>query len=180
MKRSAFPRQRWALSGVLVSIVWLCVSAASAQVPNIEGTYKLMGRRLPDGTTQPSPAIVGLITYTKHYRSFQLIWTEPDGKIYSLSSGATYELSPTQYTETLLFFTETDQISGKGTSSNRERVSRSTSVTMKEGRIEFKLPFDPPTLVFEGNRITATAQSGIFARGVPAAEGRVDVWEKVD
>jgi hypothetical protein len=51
---------------------------------------------------------------------------------------------------------------------------------MKDGRIEFKLLFDPPTLVFEGNRVTATAQSGIFARGVPAPEGRVDVWEKVD
>ena len=39
---------------------------------------------------------------------------------------------------------------------------------MEGGRIQFKLPFDPPAVVFEGNKITATA------------EGRfVDVWEKV-
>jgi hypothetical protein len=110
----------------------------------------------------------------------QLLWTEPDGKIYSLSSGATYELTPELYTETLLFITENDQISGKGTSHDVSSHSRRMSVTRQDGRIEFKLPFDPPTFVFEGNRITATAQSGIFARSVPALEGRVDVWEKVD
>jgi hypothetical protein len=31
-----------------------------------------------------------------------------------------------------------------------------------------KAPFEPPSFVFEGNRLTATL------------DGRVDVWEKVD
>jgi len=39
---------------------------------------------------------------------------------------------------------------------------------MAGGRIEFKPPFDPPALVFEGNKITATLEGGF-----------VDVWEKV-
>ena len=41
-------------------------------------------------------------------------------------------------------------------------------MTVEDGRIQFKLPFDPPTLVFEGDTITATAPS-LF----------VDIWEKV-
>jgi hypothetical protein len=90
----------------------------AASTPTIEGTYKLISRRLPDGTMQLPSNIVGLMTYTKHYRSLQIMWTEPDGKIYSLSSGAIYELTPKQYTETLLFITENDQISGKGTRYN--------------------------------------------------------------
>ena len=39
---------------------------------------------------------------------------------------------------------------------------------MEGGRIEFKPPFDPPALVFEGNKMTATLEKEF-----------VDVWEKV-
>ncbi|HEX9655029.1 MAG TPA: hypothetical protein VGA99_15075 [bacterium] len=41
-------------------------------------------------------------------------------------------------------------------------------VTVKDGRVEFKPPFDPPTLVLEGAKLTATTQ-GEF----------VDHWEKI-
>ena len=41
MKRYDFPRQFWALSGILVGIVLLFGIAASAQAPSIEGTYQL-------------------------------------------------------------------------------------------------------------------------------------------
>jgi len=42
-------------------------------------------------------------------------------------------------------------------------------VKIDGGRLQFKLPFDPPAVVFEGDKMTATA------------EGRfIDVWEKVD
>lgn len=39
---------------------------------------------------------------------------------------------------------------------------------MKGKRIEYKMPFDPPSVVIEGNTITATGE-GMF----------VDTWEKV-
>jgi hypothetical protein len=51
---------------------------------------------------------------------------------------------------------------------------------MEDGRIQFKMPFDPPTVIFEGKTMTATVQSGIFSPSVPATKGRVDVWEKVE
>ena len=65
MKRSYFPRQCWALSGVLVGMVLLFALAASAQTPSIEGTYQLISRKLPDGTMLSPPDIMGLFTYTE-------------------------------------------------------------------------------------------------------------------
>jgi hypothetical protein len=41
-------------------------------------------------------------------------------------------------------------------------------VTVEGERIQFKHPFDRPSLVFEGNKITATAEGEFVA-----------VWEKV-
>jgi hypothetical protein len=152
----------------------------TSSTPTIEGTYKLISRRLPDGTMQFPPDIMGLMTYTKSHRNFNMMWREADGKLYALSLASTYMLTPREYSETLLFVVETDQISGAGTNYDLSSQTRTTSVTVEDGRIQFKLPFDPPTLVFEGNTITATAQSGIFAPAVPAAEGRLDVWEKVE
>lgn len=157
---------------LLVNVRW--------PVSTAEGTYKLISRKLPDGTIQVPPDIMGLMTYTKSHRNFNMMWKEPNGKIYALSLVSTYKFTPKEYTETLLFVVENDQISGAGTNYDLLSETRTTSVTMEDGRIQFKLPFDPPTVVFEGNTITATAQSGIFAPSVPAPEGRVDVWEKVE
>jgi hypothetical protein len=39
MKRRVFPRQLWALVGILLGMVLVFASAASAQIPSIEGTY---------------------------------------------------------------------------------------------------------------------------------------------
>jgi hypothetical protein len=148
--------------------------------PTIAGTYKLVSRTLPDGTMQFPPDIIGLMTYTKDHRTVNILWKEPDGKIYALALGSTYTLTPSEYRETLLFVIENDQITGAGTNYDLMPRTRTAAVTVDGGRIQFKLPFDPPTVVFEGNTITATAQSGIFAPPVPASEGRVDVWEKVE
>jgi hypothetical protein len=152
----------------------------ASSTPRIEGTYKLISRKLPDGTLQLPPNIMGLLTFTKSHRNFNIMWKEPDGKIYALSLVSTYKLTPKVYSETLLFVVENDQISGAGTHYDLLSQTRTTSVTMEDGRIQFKMPFDPPTVVFEGNTMTATAQSGIFSPPVPAAEGRIDVWEKVE
>ena len=59
MKRSYFPRQCWALSGVLIGMVLLFALAASAQAPSIEGTYQLISQTLSDGTVLKPPAIMG-------------------------------------------------------------------------------------------------------------------------
>jgi hypothetical protein len=78
-----------------------------------------------------------------------------------------YKLTPAEYSETLLFSIRTDQIGGKDIVYDLAGKTQSVPVKIEGGRIEFTPPFDPPTFVFEGTKLTATL------------EGRVDVWEKV-
>jgi hypothetical protein len=111
---------------------------------------------------------MGLLTYTKSHRNFNIVWKDAAGKFSSYSLVSTYKLTPAEYSETLLFSVLTDQIGGKDTVYDLSGKTQSVPVTMNGGRIQFKLPFDPPTVVFEGDKLTAMA------------EGRfIDVWEKV-
>jgi hypothetical protein len=64
--------------------------------------------------------------------------------------------SGTEYTETLGFFAS-DGGSGKPPTYNREG-----------GRLAFKLPFGEPSLVLEGDKLTATVEHQF-----------VDYWERV-
>jgi hypothetical protein len=140
-----------------------------AAAPSIEGTYTLVSRQLPDGTTQRPPAIMGLLTYTKSHRNFNIVWKDAAGKFFSYSLVSTYQLTSTEYTETLRFSILHDQIGGKDIVYDLSGKTQSVPVKVDGGRLQFKLPFDPPAVVFEGDRMAATA------------EGRfVDVWEKVD
>ena len=167
MKRSSFPRQCWTLSGVLIVMALLCVSAASAQIPSIEGTYQHVSRKLPDGTMLSPPDLMGLWTYTKSHRNLNIVLKDATGKFTSRSLVSTYKLTATEYSETLLFTIRTDQIGGKDIVYDLSGETRSVPVTVEGGRIQFQLPFEAPSVVFEGNKITATGSGG------------VDVWEKV-
>jgi hypothetical protein len=112
------------------------------------------------------PDIMGLFTYTKNHRNFNIVQKDATGKFASYSLVSTYKLTLTEYSETLLFSIRTDQIGGNDIVYDLAGKTQSVPVKMEGGRIEFKPPFDPPTFVFEGNKLTATR------------EGRVDVWEK--
>jgi hypothetical protein len=160
-------RQVSTLAGVLVVMVVLSAMAASAQTPSIEGTYKLLSRKLPDGTMLSPPTIMGLFTYTKNHRNFNIVQKDATGKVRSYSVVSTYTLTATEYTETLLFSIFNDQIGGKDIVYDLAGKTQSVPVKMEGGRLEFKPPFDPPAFVFEGNKLIATL------------DGRVDVWEKV-
>ena len=107
----------------------------ASSTPTIEGTYKLISRKLPDGTMQFPPDIIGLMTYTKDHRTVNIMWKEPDGKLYALALGSTYTFTPREYSETLLFVIENDQITGTGTNYDLMRRTRTTSVTVDGGRI---------------------------------------------
>jgi hypothetical protein len=164
MKRQFSP-----LSGILViMVVLLSAIAASAQTLSIEGTYQISSRKLPDGTILRPPNIMGLLTYTKSHRNFNLVIKDATGKLYSYSLVSTYTLTATEYSETRRFSILNDQIGGKDIVYDLSEKTRSVPVKMEGGRLQFKPPFDPPALVFEGNKMTATLE-GEF----------VDEWEKV-
>lgn len=136
---------------------------------SIEGTYRLVSRELPDGTKQAPLDVVGLLTYTKEYRNFNVHWKDANGKSFSVSNMATYKLSDKEYSEQSLYFMVNDEIGGKGISYDLSGPTGFSPVTIKEGRIEFQLPLHgEPSLVFEGDKFRAT-RPGAF----------IDYWEKV-
>lgn len=140
----------------------------ASSTPSIAGTYRLVSRQMPDGTLLRPPEVIGLFTYTKTHRNFNILQKGATGQWGSFSVVSTYTLTPTAYTETLLYSVRTDLASGKDPVYDRSSETRSAPVTVAGGRLEFKAVFEPVTFVFEGNRLTATR------------DGRVDIWEKVD
>lgn len=176
-----FPR--WLLLSALVPLVVplalsSCTGSGDAEqramsssegAPNIQGTYRLLSRELPDGTILTPPQIMGLLTYTETHRSITVVGEDALGKFFAMR-GATYTLSPTEYSETVLF-RATNLSAG---SSDRTRIdydvpgsTLSTPVTVAGDRIEFELA-DEPVFKFEGATLTATHE-GQF----------VDTWERV-
>jgi hypothetical protein len=142
-------------------------SPQSAASMGITGTYKLMSRQLPDGTLLKPPQIMGLFTYTDTYRNFNIVGEDAMGKFYG-SIGATYTLTPTEYSQTQLFNVGNTTADRTTVIYDVAEKTATAPVKMNSGRIEFKLPGDEPTVVFEGTKLTAT-QPGSF----------VDVWERV-
>jgi hypothetical protein len=140
----------------------------ASTAPSIEGTYRLVSRRTPDGTMLRPPEVMGLFTYTKTHRNFNILQRDAAGTFRSFSVVSTYTLTAMEYTETLLFSVRTDQTGGKDPVYDVSGQAGRAPVTVEGGRIQFKPPFDPPSFVFEGNTLTATL------------DGRVDVWEKVE
>ncbi len=151
-----------ALSGAAYS------QAMMAKGPSIEGTYRLVSRTTADGKTMKPPEIVGMQTFTKTYRNFNVVWTNPDGKRFALAISSTYSLNSKEYTESLLSSVMIDEIMGKGTVITTTPETKTAPVKMEGGKIIVKLPFDPPVVSFEGDKFTAVSE-GQFT----------DQWERV-
>jgi hypothetical protein len=153
-----------------VRVCWLVavlvlLSCGLAQAQEFEGAWKLTMRKLPNGTTLIPPAIQGAIIVQAGLLTRTVFMRTPEGHPASFSGVSTYKMSPAEYTETLLF-SVFDDGSGKAPVYNQTPQTQRTPVTRDGGRIAFKLPFDPPSVVIEGDKMTATAE-GMF----------VDYWE---
>jgi len=144
-------------------------STVVQQSPRIEGTYKLVSRELPNGTKQVPPDVLGMLTYTKEYRNFNVYWKDASGKSFSVSSILTYKLTEKEYSEKNIYHLINDETGGKGVGYDLSALSGTSPVTIKQKRIEFQLPLHgEPSVVFEGDKFTAT-RPGAF----------VDHWERV-
>jgi hypothetical protein len=152
-----------------LSLILLTGAIASSKPPSIQGAYRLVERDLANGTKQVPPDIVGMITYTSKYRNFNIYWKGADGKPVSISTIASYQLTPKEYRETNIYSVVNDESRGKGPIYDLSTTSAASPVTMKGRRIEMQLPLhDEPKIAFEGNKFTATRE-GVF----------VDHWERV-
>jgi hypothetical protein len=142
-------------------------SARTQEGALLEGTWKLVMRKLPDGTTQVPPAVLGAYTSRNGLQNLNVFWHTSDGKPASFSRISTYKMSGTDYAEKLLF-TGMNDGSGKPTTYNLTGATETTPVTREGGRVAFTLPFGEPSIVMQGDKFTATLK-GQF----------VDYWERV-
>jgi hypothetical protein len=170
-KMSARLNPRKAVASLLIGIAALvaCADQAAAEAPSIEGTYKLVSRDLPNGMKQSPPDVVGLMTFTKKYRNFNIYVKDASGMLFSISAIAAYSLTEQEYSEKNIYYMVNDQGSSKGASYDLSGVTATSPVSIKDKRIEFQLPLHgEPAVVFEGDKFTATVK-GAF----------IDYWEMV-
>lgn len=142
-------------------------------IPGIEGTYRLVRRELPDGTVQHPPVVKGMLTYTKEYRNFSVVWKDESGTYCSICYVARYMLTEKEYTETSEYVILHDQARGEGVTYDLSESLTHSPVHVEGRRIRFALqqPFERAlsvTLEFDGSKVTATGKDRF-----------VDSWEKV-
>jgi hypothetical protein len=158
------------LASLLVGIAALmaCAGQAAGEAPSIEGTYKLVERELPNGMKQGPPHVLGLLTYTKEYRNFNIYMHDAAGLSLSISSISTYRLTEKEYSEKNIYY----MVKAEGETKaeyDMSSLTRSSPVAVKDGSIAFQLPLHgEPSVVFEGDKLTATSK-GAFT----------DYWERV-
>ena len=141
--------------------------ATFALADDIEGTWRLVKRQLPDGTIQTPPTVVGLYTVVNGQRHLNVFWRTPEGKPASVGSVSKVRLTSNDYTETLIA-SVFDDGSGQPVAYNFSGETKSAVITREGRRASYQLPFDPPSVVIDGDRLTATLE-GAF----------VDYWERV-
>jgi len=151
----------------LLALTALIFFVPFVQAQELDGTWKLVMRKLPDGTSLVPPAVQGAYTSHQGLQNLNVFWHTQEGKPASFARISTYKMSDTAYSETLLF-TAFDEGNGKAPSYNLTGETEATPVTRQGSRIAFKLPFGEPSVVFEGDKFTATLE-GQF----------VDYWERI-
>ena len=152
------------LAAGLIFSFGLC-AYATAEDP--DGTWQLVMRKLPDGTVQTPPTVQGRFTFKSGVSQLIVFWPTPDGKPASLSELSKWEWSETQVSATplLVIF---DDGSGKPALYGVGGETKRAPITRQGGRVSYQHPIDPPFIVWEGDKLTATLE-GVF----------VDYWEKV-
>lgn len=136
---------------------------------HLEGTYILDYREMPDGTKMHAPDIVGMFTYTREYRNFNVCWTEK-GKKTSISVISKYTANCDQYTEENVYSCVNDEASGKGPMYDTAATKGASPVAMKDGVVSFQMPLrGEPSVVFDAHGLTAT-RKGAFT----------DHWKKIN
>ena len=152
---------------LLASLLGFALFASGAQAGDVDGTWRLVKRVLPDGTVLTPPAVQGMATQMNGMRQLNVFWQTPDGKPATIGVISRYRMTANRYSETMLA-SVFDDGGGNPVVYNVSGETRSAPVERQGGRISFKLPFDPPAVVYEGDTLTATLE-GAF----------VDHWERM-
>jgi hypothetical protein len=155
--------------GAVVVVVFMLANTAVAEKSGLEGTYRLISRQLPDGTIKSSPDVLGLLSFTKTHRNLQVVWKAANGILCSYSLASTYSFTPAKYTEKILFTSLNDYTTGQKIAFDLVKRNQTVQIISAAEIDPAKTPFEPPTMVIDGNRIITTAE-GMF----------IDEWERIE
>jgi hypothetical protein len=153
--------------GLIASLIISLTLCTSAYAENPDGTYRLVMRKLADGTVLTPPVVQGMGTFRNGVYQLTLFWRTPDGKPASLSRISKWEWSETEVAATPMVFV-IDDGSGKQPVYEWGGDTRRVPVTRQGRRISHQHPLDPVVMVWEGDKETATIE-GVL----------VDTWERV-
>ncbi len=148
-------RVNYALQSWIIAAVLGIATTTGAYAQSIEGIWQLVKRELPDGTVQTPPTVVGLGTFASGQRHLNVFWRTPEGNPASIGVISRIAVTSTEYTETLIALAYDDG-SGKPVVYDFSGSTKSAVISRNGSRVAFKLPFDPPSVVFDGDRLTAT------------------------
>jgi hypothetical protein len=157
--------RKLSLSAMLVTFIFS--SFAFSASDDLEGTYRLVLRKLNDGTRISAPDVAGLMTFTKTDRNYNVVYKDKNGEVHSYSLISKYELTDKDYTERVVY-SLLNEGGGKEASYKMEEESVTVPVKKVEGKLEFKMPFEPVTVTFHGDRIVAKN------------DNYTDYWEKIE
>ena len=133
-----------------------------------DGTWRLVSRVLRDGKKLLPPEVMGIWTNVHGLRNLNVVWRTADGKVGSYSLMSTYKFGADEYTENLGFSLFNEPGNPKSPIITTTPESRTVPVKREGGRVAYKLPFDLPAIVIDGDKVIATME-GVF----------VDSWERV-
>ena len=152
---------------LLAALIISLTLFAFARAEDLDGTWRLMMRKLPDGTVQTPPTVQGMSTFKNGVNQLIVFWPTPDGKPASLSQVTKWEWSETEVavTPVLVIF---DDGSGKPPAYTVGGERKTAPVTRQGNRVSYQHPTNAPFIVREGDRSTATLE-GVFS----------DYWERV-
>ena len=154
-------------AGFMLSVIL----GISAHAGDLDGTWRLAMRKLPDGTVQTPPTVEGRFSTKNGVNQLIVFWPTPEGKSASLSAITKWEWSEHEVVATplLVIF---DDGSGKPPVYAVGGETKRMPVTRQDGRVSYQHPVDPVFIVWEGevsagSRMTATVG------------GFVNYWEPV-
>lgn len=152
-----------ALASGLLSMT---LSLNAAEMTGIEGNYKLVSHKTPDGKVIKAPYLAGMVNLTPGgYKNLNVMYQNVTSTGASLSIISRYKLSGSTYTETLLSAAN-DPLTHQTVAMSGS--TKSVKVTRDGGSIKFQPPFEAVTYKFKGDTLTAT---------LPGKS--VDTWVKV-
>jgi hypothetical protein len=150
-------------------VISLMISLASslAYADNPDGTYRLVMRKLADGTVLTPPAVHGMGTFKDGVYQLTIFWRTPDGNTAALSRLSTWKWSESEVAATPLAMMFDDG-SGKPAIYEWGGETRHVPVVRQGSRVSHPHPLDPVFMVWDGDKETATIE-GVL----------VDHWERV-